>query len=224
LPQALKDAGYATLMVGKWHLGNSDRKYWPQDQGFDYFYGNVSGEVDYFSHERGGLIAWQHNGEFPKQQGYYMDPIGDDAVRLIDQQDAKTRFFLYFASLAPHAPYQVTQNYKDLYPSVADKTQQAHYGMISSLDHEVGRIVEELEKKHLRDNTIILFASDNGGATTTRRTKARSNRGQERRRRTRLSGAARAAFTKAACASQPSPTGPASGSRESSTSPCIWSK
>ncbi|HTR12293.1 MAG TPA: sulfatase-like hydrolase/transferase [Roseiarcus sp.] len=166
LPQALKDAGYATLMVGKWHLGNSDRKYWPQDQGFDYFYGNVSGEVDYFSHERGGLIAWQHNGEFPKQQGDYMDPIGDDAVRLIDQQDAKTRFFLYFASLAPHAPYQVTQNYKDLYPSVADKTQQAHYGMISSLDHEVGRIVEELEKKHLRDNTIILFASDNGGATS----------------------------------------------------------
>jgi len=53
LPQALKEAGYRTLMVGKWHLGHADRKYWPQNRGFDHFYGNLVGEVDYFTKERG---------------------------------------------------------------------------------------------------------------------------------------------------------------------------
>ena len=73
LPQALKEAGYKTLMVGKWHLGHADRKYWPQNRGFDYFYGNVVGEVDYFTRERGGLIDWQRNGVFLKEPGYYTD-------------------------------------------------------------------------------------------------------------------------------------------------------
>jgi arylsulfatase A-like enzyme len=166
LPQALKDVGYTTLMTGKWHLGHADRKYWPQNRGFDYFYGNVMGEVDYFTHDRGGVTDWQRNGTFLKEPGYYMTLIGDDAVKLIDQQDGKKPFFLYFASLAPHAPYQAPQNYKDLYPVIKDKSRQAYAGMISALDDQVGRIVAELEKKHLRDNTLILFASDNGGATS----------------------------------------------------------
>ena len=124
------------------------------------------GEVDYFTRERGGIIDWQRNGTFLKEQGYYMTLIGDEAVKLIGEQDGKTPFFLYFASLAPHAPYQAPQEYKDLYPSIADKNRQTYAGMISSLDHEVGRIVEALEKKYLLDNTIIIFASDNGGATS----------------------------------------------------------
>ena len=74
-------------MVGKWHLGHADRKYWPQNRGFDYFYGNVVGEVDYFTHERGGLIDWQRNGEFLKEEGYYTTLIGNEAVRLIEEQD-----------------------------------------------------------------------------------------------------------------------------------------
>jgi arylsulfatase A-like enzyme len=153
-------------MVGKWHLGHADKKYWPQNRGFDYFYGNVVGEVDYFTRERGGIVDWQRNGKFLKEQGYYTTLIADDAVKLIDQQDGKTPFFLYFASLAPHAPYQVPQKYKDLYPAIKDKNRQAYAGMISALDEDVGRIVAALEKKMLLDNTIILFASDNGGATS----------------------------------------------------------
>ena len=166
LPQALKEAGYKTLMVGKWHLGHADRKYWPQNRGFDYFYGNVVGEVDYFTRERGGLIDWQRNGTFLKEQGYYTTLIGNDAVRLIDQQDGKQPFFLYFASLASHAPYQAPQAAIDEYKSVADPLRRTYSAMITSLDDQVGRIVAELDKKGLRDNTIILFASDNGGATS----------------------------------------------------------
>ena len=161
----MKEAGYKTLMVGKWHLGHADRKYWPQNRGFDYFYGNVVGEVDYFTRERGGLIDWQRNGTFLKEQGYYTTLIGNDAVRLIDQQDGKQPFFLYFASLGPHAPYQAPQAAIDQYKSVADPFRRTYSAMITELDVQVGRIVTELEKKGLRDNTIILFASDNGGAT-----------------------------------------------------------
>ena len=84
LPQALKEAGYRTAMVGKWHLGHADQKYWPQNRGFDHFYGNLVGEVDYFSKERGGLIDWQRNGQFLKEDGYFTTLIGDEAVRLID--------------------------------------------------------------------------------------------------------------------------------------------
>ena len=153
-------------MDGKWHLDHADKKYWPQNRGFDYFYGNVVGEMDYFTRERGGIIDWQRNGKFLREQGYYTTLIADDAVKLIDQQDGKTPFFLYFASLAPHAPYQVPQKYKDLYPAIKDKNRQAYAGMISALDEDLGRIVVELDKKKLRDNTIILFASDNGGATS----------------------------------------------------------
>ena len=127
----LKEAGYKTLMVGKWHLGHADRKYWPQNRGFDYFYGNVVGEVDYFTRERGGLIDWQRNGVFLKEQGYYTDLIGDDAIRLIDQQDGKQPFFLYFASLASHAPYQAPQAAIDQYKSVADPLRRTYSAMIT---------------------------------------------------------------------------------------------
>jgi arylsulfatase A-like enzyme len=95
LPQALREAGYATYMVGKWHLGHADRKYWPQNRGFDHFYGNVVGEVDYFAHERGGFVDWQRNGTFLKEEGYYVNLIGDEAVRLIDRHDMSKPMFHY---------------------------------------------------------------------------------------------------------------------------------
>ena len=153
-------------MTGKWHLGHADKKFWPQNRGFDYFYGNVMGEVEYFTRERGGVIDWQRNGTFLKEKGYYTTLIGDEAIKLIDQQDGKQPFFLYFASLAPHAPYQAPEEYIDRYKSVADKSRRTYSAMITALDDQIGRIVAELDKKGLRDNTIILFASDNGGATS----------------------------------------------------------
>ncbi|MGO8836907.1 MAG: arylsulfatase B [Limisphaerales bacterium] len=166
LPQALKDAGYQTYMVGKWHLGHADKKYWPQNRGFDYFYGNIVGEVDYFTRERGGVIDWQRNGKFLKEEGYYSTLIGDDAVKLIGQQDPSKPFFLYFASLAPHAPYQAPEEYLNRYADIPDKQRREYCAMISCLDDQVGRVVAALDKKGIRDNTIILFASDNGGATS----------------------------------------------------------
>jgi arylsulfatase A-like enzyme len=166
LPQALKESGYRTMMVGKWHLGHADRKYWPQNRGFDHFYGNVVGEVDYFTRERGGVIDWQRNGNVLKEDGYYTTLIGNEAVKLIEEQDGSRPFFLYFASLAPHAPFQAPKESIDRYASIKDVTRRTYAAMITELDVQIGRVVAALENKGLRQNTIILFASDNGGATS----------------------------------------------------------
>ena len=166
LPQALKEAGYQTYMVGKWHLGHADKKYWPQNRGFDHFYGNLVGEVDYFTKDRGGLTDWQRNGTFLKEKGYFTTQIGKEAVKLIERQDPSKPFFLYVASLAPHAPYQAPQEYLDRYKSIKDEKRRAYAAMITALDDQVGQIVGELAKKHLREKTLIIFSSDNGGATS----------------------------------------------------------
>jgi arylsulfatase A-like enzyme len=169
LPQALKEVGYSTYMVGKWHLGHADDKYWPNQRGFDHFYGNVVGEVDYFTKDRAGVLDWQRNGKFVKEDGYFTTQIGDEAVSLIEKHDRSKPMFLYFASLAPHAPFQAPQAdidaYKDTFP---DETRRTYAAMITAVDIQVGRVVAALEKSGMRDNTLIFFTTDNGGAVSAR--------------------------------------------------------
>lgn len=164
LPQALKQAGYSTAMVGKWHLGHADQKFWPQSRGFDHFYGNLVGEVDYFTKDRGGLLDWQRNGTFLRETGYHTAQIGDEAVKLIEKHDKSKPLFLYFAALAVHSPLQAPQAeidaYKDLFP---DPEKRAYAAMLTNLDTQVGRLVAALEKRGMRENTIIFFTTDNGG-------------------------------------------------------------
>jgi arylsulfatase B len=167
LPQALKEAGYQTAMVGKWHLGHADRKYWPQNRGFDHFYGNLVGEVDYFTKERGGLIDWQRDGKFFTEDGYYTTLIGNEAVNIIENHDTSKPLFLYVASLAPHAPYQAPKEAVDAYKdTIGDEKRRTYAAMITELDAQVGRIVAALKQKNMLDNTLIIFSSDNGGATS----------------------------------------------------------
>jgi arylsulfatase A-like enzyme len=151
LPQALKEAGYNTAMVGKWHLGHADKKFWPQNRGFDHFYGNLVGEVDYFTKMRGGIVDWQRDGKFFQEKEYYLPLIGDEAVKMIDKQEKGKPFFLYFASLAPHAPYQAPKAGIDSYAAtIKDPTRRTYAAMITSIDDQVGRIVAALDKKGLR--------------------------------------------------------------------------
>ncbi len=167
LPQALKEVGYHTAMVGKWHLGHADRKFWPQHRGFDYFYGNLVGEVDYFTKDRGGVVDWQRNGTFIRENEHFTNLIGNDAVRLIEEQDASTPLFLYVASLAPHAPYLAPQEEVDAYKdAIQDEHRRTYAAMITGLDAQIGRIVAALDNKGMRENTLIFFTTDNGGATS----------------------------------------------------------
>jgi arylsulfatase A-like enzyme len=110
------------------------------------------------------MTDWQRNGKSIVEKGYVTSLIGDEAVRLIEKQDKSKPFFLYFASLAPHAPYQAPTPDTERYAStIKDPTRRTYAAMITSLDDQVGRIVAALDKRGLRENTLIIFSSDNGG-------------------------------------------------------------
>jgi arylsulfatase A-like enzyme len=163
LPQALKEAGYRTAIVGKWHLGHADRKYWPRQRGFDYQYGPMLGEIDYFTHSAHGVRDWYRDNQPVVEKGYATTLLGDDAVRLIDGHDPKTPLFLYLTFTAPHAPYQAPQEYLDRYARVEDPARRAYAAMITAMDDEIGRVLQALERKGMRENTLVVFQSDNGG-------------------------------------------------------------
>ncbi|NUQ43927.1 MAG: arylsulfatase [Calditrichaceae bacterium] len=163
MPQCLKEAGYKTAIIGKWHLGHGDKKYWPKQRGFDYQYGAMIGELDYFTHSEHGVLDWYRDNEPVKEEGYTTQLLGEDAVKYIETQDASTPFYLYLAFNAPHTPYQAPQDYIDRYKNIEDPTRRTYAGMVACLDDEIGRVVAALERKGLRDNTLILFHSDNGG-------------------------------------------------------------
>lgn len=163
MPQLLKKAGYATAMVGKWHLGHADEKYWPQQRGFDSFYGNLVGEVDYFTKRRGGIIDWQENGVFFADKTYYTQAIGKKAVELIEAHDTAKPLFLYVADLAPHTPYEVPEKYTKLYPHESNEIRKKYMAMVSAVDEQVGNITKALANKGMLENTLIFFSSDNGG-------------------------------------------------------------
>jgi arylsulfatase A-like enzyme len=163
LPQALKDAGYYTAIVGKWHLGHADQKYWPRQRGFDYQYGPLIGEIDYFTHQQHGVVDWYRDNKQVKEEGYSTTLLGNDAVKLIDAHNPSTPLYLYLTFNAPHTPYQATQEYLDQYKNISDPSRRAYAASITALDDQVGRVVAALEKKGMRDNTLIVFQSDNGG-------------------------------------------------------------
>jgi arylsulfatase A-like enzyme len=163
LPQALKEVGYKTAIVGKWHLGHADRKYWPRQRGFDYQYGAVLGEIDYFTHAEHGVTDWYLNNKPVKEKGYVTQLLGDDAVRLINAHDTATPLFLYLTFTAPHAPYQAPQDYIDRYRNIEDPTRRTYAAMITCMDDQIGKVLAALEKRGMRENTLIVFMSDNGG-------------------------------------------------------------
>ncbi|MDQ2995065.1 MAG: arylsulfatase [Pseudomonadota bacterium] len=159
LPQALKQAGYETKMIGKWHLGHADKKYWPQNRGFDHFYGNLVGDVSNV-----GVIDWHRDAQFIQEKQHFMTLAGNEAVNIIGNQSQAKPFFLYFAALSVHVLNQTTKMEDARYATtIKDPARRTYAATITGLDEQVGRIVSALEKRGLRDNTLIIFASDNGG-------------------------------------------------------------
>lgn len=163
LPQMLKDAGYQTAMVGKWHLGHADANMWPLQRGFDSFYGATVGEIDHFTHESHGVLDWYRGNQTVTEEGFDNILLGDEAVKVIEAHDGKEPLFLYLAFTAPHTPYQAPQDYLDRFPGIAAPNARAYAAMVSLLDDQVGRVVKALDEKGMRDNTLIVFHSDNGG-------------------------------------------------------------
>jgi arylsulfatase A-like enzyme len=163
MPQCLQEAGYMTAIIGKWHLGHADKAYWPRQRGFDYQYGAMIGELDYFTHDEHGVLDWFRNNEPVREEGYTTTLIGKDAARLIEAHDTAKPLYLYLTFNAPHTPYQAPQEYLDRYANITDPTRRTYAAMVACMDDEVGRVLAALEKKKIREHTLILFHSDNGG-------------------------------------------------------------
>jgi arylsulfatase A-like enzyme len=168
--EALKEAGYATALFGKWHLGYAP-KYNPVHQGFDAFRGFVSGNVDYQSHiDQVGYADWWEGDRLKPEKGYLTTLIADHGRRFIEANKDRP-FCLYLAHGAPHYPYQgpgdkanrTVGNPKPIGGSRKDKA-GAYKEMIESLDNTIGSIVDTLEQHGLEKNTLVFFFSDNGPA------------------------------------------------------------
>jgi arylsulfatase A-like enzyme len=170
LPQLLKNHGYATGLIGKWHLGYIASKS-PNAHGFDYFFGLKSGYHDYYTHHGGNgeLDLWE-NDKAVERDGYTTDLVTEVAARFIDEHKAEP-FFLDVAYTAPHWPYQVPgrpsvapNNARHVMPQDRDTSTRADYvAMVEHLDRQVGELLAVIERAGIADNTIVIFTNDNGG-------------------------------------------------------------
>lgn len=162
LANALRDAGYTTAIVGKWHLGEFDPAYYPRARGFDHQHGLFFGMIDNYTHMRGDSHDWYHNDVEFKEEGYSTHLITKESCRLIRSQEKSKPLFLYVPYNAVHSPLQVPEKYLEPYSNLKGPRKQLA-GMLAAVDEGIGEIVRTLEESGLRDNTLIVFSSDNGG-------------------------------------------------------------
>ena len=159
------DNGYCTGMFGKWHLGDN-YPYRPQDRGFQRVVAHKGGGVGQTPDFWGNNYfddTYFHNGEPQAHDGYCTDVWFEEAMTFIE--DNKDRpFFCYVATNAPHSPYLVADRYKEPYEGNEDILEPAFYGMISNIDENVGKLDAKLDELGLRENTILIFMTDNGSS------------------------------------------------------------
>jgi arylsulfatase A-like enzyme len=166
LASALKSVGYETALIGKWHLG-SKPEWGPQKYGFDHSYGSLAGGVTPYTHVyKTGAFArtWHRNGQLIEEEGHVTDLLTKEAVAFV----AKKRqgpFFLYVPYTAVHLPIDEPKEWLDLYAKEPDLGVRQYGACVSHLDHGVGQILAALDRAKVRETTIVLFTSDNGGAT-----------------------------------------------------------
>lgn len=186
LAEILKKNHYRTAIMGKWHLGEQ-MEFLPNQRGFDEQYGfyeafslysplDASGIVNQRLNEftddyiwdqgRKGPCAIRRNHEVVAEKEYLSFGIAREANQFLEQNCAMP-FFLYVPFNAPHTPFQAPQEYYDRFAHVEDKAKRIYYAMIAALDDAVGQILEKVRELGIEENTLICFASDNGGAVYT---------------------------------------------------------
>lgn len=179
LPQLLRNTGYSTALVGKWHLGWQP-EYSPIRHGFDYFFGFKSGYIDFYTHtspDSPGYDDLFENDSAVRVDGYMTDLITNRAVRWIEQNHRRP-FFIDVAFNAPHWPYQVPDKPGAARDSArhlsafddSTSTRAEYVAMIERVDMGVGQILAALDRLGVRENTIVIFTNDNGGEWLSRNT------------------------------------------------------
>ncbi len=166
IAQRLKDAGYVTGMVGKWHLGNTD-KLRPLSRGFDEFFGFLGGAHQYFvtgAPAAAGNNAIMRGDKAVEEKEYLTDAFSREATAFIEKHK-KEPFFLYLPFNAVHSPLQAPKKYLDRFASIKDEKRQKFAAMLSAMDDAVGAVLKALRDNGLEENTLVVFHSDNGGPT-----------------------------------------------------------
>ena len=163
LSEYLKELQYENFLLGKWHLGAYTPDYFPTRRGFDYFLGYLQGGIGYYDHNHGGGHDWQENESELRQDGYATHLIRDAALDIIENHSGANPLFLNINFGAPHTPNEAPQQSIEKFTFIKDSKRQIHAAMVYEMDNAIGNIIDALEKENLLENTIIFFASDNGG-------------------------------------------------------------
>jgi arylsulfatase A-like enzyme len=170
LPLLLRKNGYATALVGKWHLGYTP-EFSPRSHGFDFFFGSKSAAIDYYTHHtvrpsEGAQFSKPHpdlwrDDALIEEAGYMTDLITRKAVEFINQ-NASRPFFIDVAFNAPHSPTQ-PPDHPNGTPAPAGATRADYVAVMERVDRGVGEILQALQARGLERNTIVIFTNDNGG-------------------------------------------------------------
>lgn len=159
LAQRLRALGYATALIGKWHLG-SDAKMHPTERGFQEHYGFLGGAHTYFPTKGKEVFRGKQAIE---EKEYLTDALAREATGFIDKH-AKEPFFLYLAFNAVHTPMEATDKYLKRFPNLNGQ-RKTYAAMLSAMDDAIGQVMAKLREKGLEEDTLIIFFSDNGGPT-----------------------------------------------------------
>jgi arylsulfatase A-like enzyme len=154
----LKAAGYATGLIGKWHLGNTP-EYRPQRRGFDEFFGFLGGAHSYRAGEGAPILR----GNKPVEENEYMtDAFAREAIDFVERH-RESPFFLYLAFNAVHTPMHATDERLEKFASIDDPKRRTYAAMMSAMDDAIGEVLAKVKASGLEDDTLVFFISDNGG-------------------------------------------------------------
>ena len=166
IAEVLGKAGYATAIFGKWHLG-ARQGHGPLAQGFDHHFGHLGGFIDnynhFFLHGQGFHDLYEDNVEIFKSFAYFPDLMTERAMNYIEEHKEKP-FLLYVSFNIPHYPEQHDRKFEARYRNLP-MPRQSYARMISTTDDRMLQILNKLEEHKLRENTIVIFMSDNGHST-----------------------------------------------------------
>tara|TARA_R110000850_G_scaffold96999_6_gene202662 strand:- start:515 stop:2080 length:1566 start_codon:yes stop_codon:yes gene_type:complete len=165
IAEALKEAGYFTSISGKWHCGEWLPEHLPMGQGFMHQYGFYAWGIDYYNKSivhnapaRFAVYDWHRNQQPVQEEGYATDLFADEAVRVIESSKAEMPLFLYVAFNAVHGPLNPPPGFE----GDAEDPMAIRDAMLANMDMNVGKIIKAIDDKGIRDNTLLIFANDNG--------------------------------------------------------------